>query len=110
MPKFARYHSQLGATAACTVRLAEETSKCGRRNQEEHKTNLFIFDSWFASVKSVAELSKRGMEGVGSVKTAHRFFPAKELEETNEKLARWYTYCYARERSLLQPDTFGHRI
>ena len=46
--KNTKYHKELGATAACTLRLAEATNGCGRTEQEQ-KRDIHICDSWFGS-------------------------------------------------------------
>ena len=70
----AAYKTELGATAACTKRLAEATSN--------GECDTFYGDSWFASAKTANEIKKLGHHFVGIVKTAHRNFPKVFLEQT----------------------------
>ncbi len=73
------YNRRLGSSAGQTLRLAEKTSGCGRKHKP--KNEVFIADSWFSSVKTCVELTKRGFKFMGQVKTAHRNFPKKHLED-----------------------------
>lgn len=77
--KSQEYHHQLGATAACSVRMAEATVHCGQPGDTTSR-NLFAGDSWFASVKTAEEIYTRGSEFIGPVKTAKKLFPIKEIE------------------------------
>ena len=43
--------------------------------------NIIMGDSWFQSVKTVAELQRRGHESVGPVKTAHSGYPKDFMNE-----------------------------
>ena len=65
-----KYHSDLGATAACTVRIAESASINGW---------CLVGDSWFASVKTSVALMDIGVYVIGNVKTAHGKFPKARL-------------------------------
>ena len=47
-------HKELGATAPCTVYLANMTSNCGRAWSLDRE--IFVGDSWFASSKAAVEL------------------------------------------------------
>jgi hypothetical protein len=91
-----KYSSLLGATAGCTLRLAEGSAYCGQNNQERVtakercKPNLFICDAWFGSVVMAehmktlnrnAEGELKGHEVIAAVKSNHSRFPKKELEE-----------------------------
>jgi Transposase IS4 len=61
-----RHHNTIGPTAACTLRLAEETMESGDR---------CIADSWFGSVRACTKLGEQGFVSMMNVKTAHRLFP-----------------------------------
>ena len=50
--KLIRYHLELGATAACTKRLMEETKGLGQRSVKGSTRNCFLLDSWFSFKKS----------------------------------------------------------
>ena len=76
-------HSQreLGATAACTVRLAEIC------HQEQYSPKDSVMgDAWSGSVKTVTELAKRNNASFLQVKTNNKLFPKdyidKALEDT----------------------------
>ena len=75
--KDTEYHTELGATAACTLRLALAMKWCGRRAEEERKRDIFICDSWFGSVKTAEALHRENMDVIGNVKTAHKNCPLK---------------------------------
>jgi hypothetical protein len=85
MPKWSQFFRELGATASCTVRAATYMANAGQA-ESDHQPNLFLGDSWFASVKTASEIKKLGHEFCGPVKTSHSLFPKTELEE---KLKRW---------------------
>jgi len=76
--------SLVGATTACTIRAVEGAGNCGQN--ERGKSDLFIGDSWFASVSTAEEVGSLGHRFVGVVKTAHQNFPKQQLEE---KMKRW---------------------
>ncbi len=78
----------------------------------ESKAEVFVADSWFGSVKAAeamktlqrdADRKPSGHEFIGAVKTNHKNFPKKDLEETmNVKIlddskrassSRWANYC-----------------
>ncbi len=72
-----RHCAELGATAACTLRLMEEV----------HKDNSQVVaglraDAWFGSVKAAVALAKEGYKAVLQVKTGHGLFQKKFIEET----------------------------
>jgi hypothetical protein len=72
-----------GATAACTLRQALATRKCGQKETDEGillSRDTFYGDSWFASVKAATLVKKAGHEFVGPVKTSHKNFPKVQLE------------------------------
>jgi hypothetical protein len=79
------HHTQLGATAACTLRIAESASINGR---------CLVGDSWFASVRTAVALMKVGVFFIGNVKTAHGKFPKQTLKEEGKGLPRGDTVVY----------------
>ena len=69
----------LGATAACTVRLTEEC------HQQEHSTkDLVMGDAWFGSVKAATELAKRHSASILQVKTNSKLFPKDYISKALE--------------------------
>ena len=50
--KYSRYQKELGATAACTKRMMEETKGIGQKSKKGGPKDCFLFDSWFASKKA----------------------------------------------------------
>ena len=50
--KTSRYQQELGATAACTNRMMEETKGIGQKSKNGGPKYCFLFDSWFASKKA----------------------------------------------------------
>jgi hypothetical protein len=81
MQKWSEFYHELGATASCTIRSASYTANGGQR-ETDFEPNLFLGDSWFASVKAAEAIKELGHEFCGPVKTSHRLFPKKELEDT----------------------------
>ena len=76
------YFSTYGSTSSCTLRLAKGTKNNGNRPDPTVK-NLYYGDSWFASFRTAVALKKElDVEFVGVVKTAHKHFPKKYLEDT----------------------------
>jgi hypothetical protein len=91
-----KYSALLGATAGCTLRLAEGSAYCGQSNQERFtakdriKPNLFVCDAWFGSVVMAEHMKTlhqttggewKGHEVIAAVKSNHSRFPKAELEE-----------------------------
>ena len=74
------HHRELGATAACTVRLSEV---CKQRNDLVDDDNTLVMkgDSWFGSVKAAANLAQRGIECILQIKTGHSFYPKAFVED-----------------------------
>ena len=72
-----KYKDEMGATAACTCRMAESVCQTDYDGIRE----IIMGDSWFGSVKTASEMSKRGKEGIFQVKIAKRLFPKEKLEE-----------------------------
>ena len=52
------FYHELGATAACTVRLGVGT------NSLPQSISIVIGDAWFDSVKAATATAERGMEGI----------------------------------------------
>ena len=50
--KHSTYQKELGATAACTKRMMEETKEIGQNSIRGGKKDYFLFDGWFASKKA----------------------------------------------------------
>jgi hypothetical protein len=67
----------MGATAACTVRIAEKVCQ----SEWDGICETVMGDSWFGSVRTACEISKRGKEGVFQAKIAKRLYPKEELEK-----------------------------
>jgi len=92
-----QYYDKFGATVACTIRLMEGASYCGLLDQErvsaqqEQKKQKFCGDSWFASVCSAEQAAERNAEFVGPVKTNHKHFPKRDIEQ---KMENWSTGSY----------------
>jgi hypothetical protein len=79
MPAFSEDFRELGATTSCTLRAARHMSNNGQK-QDDHCTNIFYGDSWFASVKTAEAIKDLGHELCGPVKTNYSLFPKDELE------------------------------
>ena len=66
------------------MRLSKGTKDCGQRH-DPNVRNLFYGDSWFASLKTaVACMEELDSEFLGPIKTAHRQFPKKYVEDKME--------------------------
>jgi len=85
----ADYSAELGGTAGCVVRLVEQ-SKCenGDTDEAAPQRELYLGDSWFASVACTVELWRHyKVRFLGPVKTNHGRFP-KEFIETTMKIGQ----------------------
>ena len=74
-----QYQQELGATAACTVRLAE-----GCVNPEDDRIHTIQGDAWFGSVKAAAALGQRGFRAVLQVKNNKGLFPKDYIDKALE--------------------------
>jgi hypothetical protein len=72
-----KYNASLGATAGCTLRLAEETIG----EDDENQVHGVRGDAWFGSVKTASELAIRGSECVLQVKQYHSLYPKEFINE-----------------------------
>ena len=72
--KNSRYQQELGATAACTKRMMEETKGIGQKYKKGGAKDCFLFDSWFASKKAAEAAMELGVELIGMVKTNTKGF------------------------------------
>ena len=66
--KSIRNHLELGATAACTKILAEETKGVIQRYFKWSERDCFLFNSWFSSKKSAEVAASIGVDFIGMVK------------------------------------------
>jgi hypothetical protein len=71
-----RHCATLGATAACTLGLMEEAQDGDNRVGAGVRG-----DAWSGSVKAATTLSQKGYKAVLQVKTGHRLFPKKFIED-----------------------------
>ena len=76
------YQQELGATAVCALRGVMATGDSNSRVESIETGNLFLGDSWFGSVKSVANIALAGHHACMLMKTAHFRSPNKFLDET----------------------------
>jgi hypothetical protein len=74
-----KYQQELGAIAACTLRLAEGCITPG----DDH-CHTIQGDTWFGSVKAAAELGGKGFWAVLQVKNNKGLFPKAYVEEALE--------------------------
>ena len=89
-------HQHLGSTCACVLRGVAETSKYKsspikddtQDTTEQDRKRLYYGDSWFGSVKAVANVGKSGNHCCMIIKTGHSRSPKKFLEEEDERYAR----------------------
>ena len=74
-----KYNREYGATAGCTMRLAEKSS------QELYSTkDIVVGDAWFGSVTAAANLAAEGKDCCLQVKTNTGFFPKKFIMDALE--------------------------
>jgi hypothetical protein len=62
-----KYNAIIGATAGCTLRLAEETIA----EDDKNITHGISADAWFGSVKTAQKLAIRGFECIIQIKQYH---------------------------------------
>jgi hypothetical protein len=74
-----KYQQELGATAACTLRLAEECI-----TPEDDRCHSIQGDAWFGSVKAAAALGRKGFRAVLQVKNNKGLFPKDYVEKALE--------------------------
>ena len=84
-PQFAEYGNDFGGTVACSKRMAKATVRNNIHDCDDAVKNMWIGDSWFASVKTAVEIAPFG-NFIGIVKTAHSFYPKKWIEN---KMKDW---------------------
>jgi len=78
----AAYSVELGGTAGCVVCLVEK-SKCENNDPDQGRQELYLGDSWFASVACTVELWRHySVQFLGVVKTNHARFPKEFIETT----------------------------
>lgn len=83
-----KYQRELGATAACVLHMGFATKGCGQE-ESERKQDIFVADSWFASVNSTEQLRKHGMDLIGNCKTEHKFSPTRVSCDVHRGLASY---------------------
>ena len=74
-----QYQQELGATAACTLRLAT-----GRVSAENDRHYTIQEDAWFGSVKAAAALGHKGIRAVLQVKNNKALYPKEYIEKALE--------------------------
>ena len=74
-----QYQQELGATAACTLRLAE-----GCIAAEDDRCHTIQGDAWFGSVKAAAALGQKGIRAVLQVKNNKALYPKEYIEKALE--------------------------
>ena len=63
------FYYELGATAACTVRLGVGT------NSLPESRSIIMADAWFGSVRAAAATAERVIEDIYQVKINHGLYP-----------------------------------
>ena len=71
-----KYQKDLGATAACTMRLGESTT------QDPAARTVLIGDAWFGSVRAATAAWSKNMNAVYQIKSNHGLYPKQYIEET----------------------------
>ena len=77
--KDAAYQDELGATAACTVRLLETSI-----SDEDERKHTVQGDAWFGSVRAAAALGAKGHRAVLQVKNNSGLFPKSFITDALE--------------------------
>ena len=75
------HFQELGATASCTVRMGLLHQKAKTSGADEPKVCGMKGDAWFGSVKTCSSLLGYGIESIFQVKTAHKDYPKKFIDE-----------------------------
>jgi hypothetical protein len=78
-----KYQQELGATTACTLRLAE-----GCIAPEDDYFHTVQGDAWFGSVRAAAALGRKGSRAVLQVKNNKGLFPKDYIEKALEDAPR----------------------
>ena len=82
-----QHYKELGATAGCTARLAEQTQYFGNTSERldakmNEKPLIYYGDSWFGSLKiTLWLLETYGHESIFVIKTNHGGLPKAQMEE-----------------------------
>ena len=71
-----RHNLELGATAASTNILVEETKRLGQRAVKVSTRDCLLFDSWFLSKKAAYSSVSIVVDFIGMVKTNTKFCKA----------------------------------
>ena len=71
---------ELGATAACTKILMEETKGLGNRSLKGSTRDFSLFDSWFLPKKAAKAAASIGVDFIGIVKTNTKVFCKDMIE------------------------------
>ena len=93
------YVRTFGSAIATTLRSTQPYHGTGKR---------VIADSWFSSVKSAAELLKRGLYSIMLVETAHKQFPRQLLGENNLERGDWVAYTATIDEVKVQACCFRY--
>ena len=72
--KHSKYQQDIGATAACTKIMIEETKGIVQKSIKGGMNDCFLFDSWFASNKAAESAMEVGAGLIGMVKTNTKGF------------------------------------
>jgi hypothetical protein len=103
-----KYSALLGATAGCTLRLAEGSAYCGQSNperataKEKFKPNLFVCDAWFGSVVMAEHMKTlyqtatgeyKGHEVIAAVKKQSFSLSKGRTRREDEGLSKWFLSC-----------------
>jgi hypothetical protein len=86
--KDADYQVELGATAACTIRLLESSI-----DEEDQRKHTVQGDAWFGSVQAAAALGAKGHRAVLQVKNNSGLFPKSFITDALENAPAWCAHC-----------------
>ena len=112
--------SNLGGTVACVIRGVKASQDLQHIPLDEltmdvdiegERPKLFLGDSWFGSVKSVATVARTGNHACMMVKTAYSRSPKKFLEETMKDFpgGTWITMVGKPEKEEVELICIGYK-
>ena len=88
--KLKKFEDKYGHTTATTLRLVEKYAVVPGTNQP---VRVVAGDSWFASVTTALAVKKElGLDFLGIVKTAHKYYPRDDVARVGQAKGSWVTY------------------
>ena len=107
--------SELGGTAACTIRVVKATREFKDLPVDDLSVDepkrCFYGNSWFGSVKAISNIAKTGHHAVMMIKTSHLHSPKKWLEKTMSNMpgGTWIVMEGINEKEKLPLICIGYK-